>query len=120
MTTPTKYDDIIDSRDIIERLDELVDQVDDGSANKEDRAELATLQALVSEASGSPDWLYGETLIRDSYFREYAMELADGTGAIPDECQWPMSCIDWDLAARELQTDYFDVDFDGVTYWIRR
>jgi hypothetical protein len=30
-----------------------------------------------------------------------------------------MSCIDWDQAARELQVDYFDVDFDGVTYWIR-
>jgi hypothetical protein len=119
MTTPTKYDDTIDSRDILARIDELEGWAYDGSASEEDRVELAILQALASEASCSPDWLYGEALIRDSYFREYAMDLADDIGAILDELRWPTNCIDWDRAAQELQTDYFDVDFDGVTYWIR-
>ena len=26
---------------------------------------------------------------------------------------------DWERATRELQMDYTEVDFDGVTYWIR-
>jgi len=28
-------------------------------------------------------------------------------------------CIDWKAAARDLQVDYTEVDFDGVSYWIR-
>lgn len=36
-----------------------------------------------------------------------------------DDASWPNTCIDWDEAARELQYDYFTVEFDGITYWIR-
>lgn len=57
-------------------------------------------------------------LIRDSYFRDYAEELAEDIGAIPENRSWPMFNIDWDAAAKELQMDYSAVDFDGVTYWI--
>ncbi len=115
--------DIIDSRDVIERIAELrstveedgIDGLDDG-----ERHELAALEALAEEAEGyAPDWQYGETLIRDSYFKAYAMELADDIGAVDLNASWPMSCIDWDQAARELQMDYTAVTFDGVDYWIR-
>lgn len=81
--------------------------------------ELRTLQELAAEADGSPDWRYGETLIRESYFRDYAMQLADDIGAINSEATWPNNCIDWDRAARELQMDYTAVEFGGVTYLIR-
>lgn len=40
---------------------------------------------------------------------DYAQELAEDTGAVPDELRWPLYCIDWERAARELS-------FDG--YWI--
>jgi len=113
---PTKYDDVIDSRTIIERIEELEEQAE---RDEEEQAELAALKALAEDASGSPDWKYGETLIRASYFKDYAQELAEDTGMIPDNAQWPCRCIDWDQAARELQMDYMSVDFDGVTYWIR-
>jgi hypothetical protein len=106
--------DIIDSRDIIERIEELTDTDD-----SEEREELQALQALASEAESSPDWAYGAALIRDSYFRDYAQELAEDCGMLKDCDTWPARCIDWDQAARELQMDYFPVDFDGVTYWIR-
>ena len=65
------------------------------------------------------DWRHGETLIRDSYFKEYAEELAADIGAISQDHQWPLNCIDWDKAARELQMDYTSGYFDGVTYWAR-
>ena len=85
----------------------------------DDAAELAILSKLAEEAEGyADDWKYGETLIRDSYFRTYAEELAEDIGAINHEASWPNNCIDWDRACRELQMDYTSVDFDGVTYWV--
>lgn len=83
-------------------------------------AELAALRALADEAEGSPDWRHGETLIRDSYFEDYARQLSDDMhGRDSAGHSWPFTCIDWAEAASELQQDYFSVDFDGVTYWIR-
>lgn len=154
MATFDKYDDIIDSRDVIARIEELeaerealqetlgdareayratlesegAAELDAVMAAKDalaawgvdDGVELAALKALADEASGyAADWYDGETLIRDSYFTNYAMQLAEDIGAIDRNAQWPNTCIDWDQAARELQMDYTAVDFDGVTYWIR-
>lgn len=85
----------------------------------DDADEYRALKALADEAKDSPDWQYGGTLIRDSYFEEYAQELATDIGAISGKENWPLTCIDWERAARELQQDYMSVNFDGVTYWIR-
>jgi hypothetical protein len=93
--------------------------MDSGVMDGDEKAELAALKALAKEAEGSPDWTYGETLIRDSYFVNYAQELADDCGMLDKDNRWPYTCIDWDHAAKELQYDYIAVDFDGVDYWIR-
>lgn len=137
MNDISNLDDIINSRDVIARIEELEeDRTDAGDPegmessadvaaalsawDADNGAELAALKALAEEAEGyAADWRYGETLIRDSYFETYAQELADDIGAIPDDVAWPLTCIDWEAAARELQQDYTSVDFDGVTYWIR-
>jgi hypothetical protein len=149
--------DIIDSRDVIERIEELEserqdlldaieaaeearDEAEEGTATlicatseAEEAAaqlidwdtgpeaeELAALKSLASEgADYAADWEHGETLIRDSYFKDYAMELADDIGAVDHSAAWPMTCIDWDQAARELKMDYSSIEFSGVTYWIR-
>lgn len=113
----TNTEDIIDSREVIERIAYLEDQegLDDF-----DPLELLALQTLATEASGyAADWEYGETLIRDSYFETYAQELAEDIGAVSSDATWPAYCIDWKRAARDLQMDYTSVEFDGVTYWIR-
>lgn len=107
-------DDVIDSRDVIERIKQL-----DGTEDGDEKTELAALVALAEEGESSPDWSYGETLIRDTYFKEYAQELADDIGAIDRNAKWPVNCIDWEEAASQLQQDYTSIDFDGVTYWIR-
>ncbi len=112
--------DIIDSRDVIARIEELRGDVEADIADDEEKAELAALEALAEEASGyAADWQYGEALIRDSYFKTYAEELADDIGAIDKAANWPCNCIDWDEAARQLKQDYTCVDFAGVEYWIR-
>lgn len=114
-----KYEDVIDSRDVIERIEELSGQ--DEPLDEDETEELAALRALQEEAEGySEDWKHGATLIRDSYFETYAQELADDVcGEQMRNLSWPLTCIDWEQAARELQQDYTSVDFDGVTYWIR-
>lgn len=112
---PDNTDDVIDSRDIIAWIAELSDETRD----EDDVAYLASLKRISEQAEGYGDWEYGETLIRDSYFKNYAMELAEDCGMINKDAKWPNNCIDWDKAARELQMDYTSIDFDGVTYWMR-
>lgn len=108
------YEDIIDVRDIIERVEEL-----------EDGDELAMLMAIMNDIKGAGgdeqwrgDW-YPLQLIRNSYFTEYAQELAEDCGMVDRNAKWPANCIDWEQAARELQYDYTSTDIDGVTYYFR-
>lgn len=122
-TPPTNMDDVIDSRDVIERIEELegADHEDFGDAglNADEVEELTILRELAKECEDCPDWPHGETLIRDSYFEQYAQELAEDCCEMPNSDQWPQRCIDWEQAARELQVDYTSIEFDGVDYWIR-
>lgn len=124
-------DDIIDVRAIIERVEELEDivpnsEAEDAGEYQEEHEELATLTSLLDDlrdvGGGDHQWKgdwYPVTLIRESYFKDYAQELAEDIGAIPADAGWPARCIDWDQAARELRMDYTSVEFDGVTYWTR-
>lgn len=99
--------DIIDSREIIERIDEL-------------QCELDILKSLEEEASTSPDWSHGEPLIHENYFVDYCKELCEDIGYISDNLPWYIANhIDWDGVAEELEEDYIKLDFDGETYFIR-
>lgn len=109
----------IDSRDVIDRIEELEALAAEGALEPGEGEELAILQAFAEEACEVPDWAYGEIFVRESYFVTYAQELADDMGLFPLDYQWPLSCIDWDQAARELQVDYTEYEIDGVTYWAR-
>jgi hypothetical protein len=111
-------DDLIDSRDVDARIADLLDVEE---RDTEEEAELKALEALRDEAQGySPDWSYGSTLIRDSYFEEYAKELADDIhGKAMREATWPFDYIDWTAAADALKEDYAQVDFSGEAYWVR-
>jgi hypothetical protein len=141
--------DILDSRDIISRIEELESELSDAyDAHMIERAEeqrepitfeqwltfnadrldfalqseaieLQVLRAVASQGEGYGDWEHGETLIRESYFETYARELADDIGAVKDDAGWPGRHIDWEAAAKELKADYTEVDFDGVTYLMR-
>ena len=120
--------DIIDVRDIIARVEELEDAIPDDAndaRNWLDSGEFVALCAILDELKGAGgdeqwrgDW-YPVTLVRDSYFRSYAQDLADDCGLIDHTAGWPMNCINWDKAARELQYDYTCVEIDGTQYWYR-
>ena len=139
--TISNLDDTIDVRDIIARVEELREERDDlqlaldGGSQEDVNAlaewetdnaeELAELESLLDDLNGmggdeqwEGDW-YPVTLVRDSYFQDYAQELAEECGMIDTNAKWPMICIDWEQAARELQYDYSSVEVNGVTYWTR-
>ena len=87
--------------------------------------EYAALKDFVESASGYGDWDHGETFIADSYFEEYAEELAeDICGKAVREAEWPFNHIDWEAAAEQLKQDYTSYELPGnggntVTYWAR-
>lgn len=119
--------DIIDSREVIERIEELESEREDLESEdqkhewneSEEATELKILLDLAEQGEGCADWQYGETLINDSYFTTYAQELAEDIGAVDKNATWSNTCIDWEQAASELQQDYSAIDFDGTTFWIR-
>lgn len=149
-------DDVIDSREVIERIEELEtersdlsDAWDEARTARDETAEedteahaaatkvvidartalqdwdsdygdeLKALQALQDEAEGyAPDWKHGATLVRDSYFTEYAEELCKDIGDMPKEIP-SYIVIDWEATAENIKQDYTSVEFDSVTYWIR-
>ena len=133
MTAIRNTDDLIDSRDVIARIEELAAELDGATLNEEtstwkldgvdmneQREELDKLEALAAQGEDyAPDWSHGETMIHDGYFQDYAEQLADDIGAINSEATWPNNCIDWGRAARELKMDYTQIDFDGAVYWVR-
>lgn len=126
MKTPDEIsnsENIIDSRDVIARIEYLEYLKEDETVEWEgtnEAEELEKLQALADEASGADDWSYGATLIRDSYFTEYVQELCKDIGDLPAELPWYIEAhIDWDGVATDIAQDYISVDFDGVTYWVR-
>ncbi len=92
--------------------------------NDEEREELQALETLQSEGEASPDWQYGETFIRESYFTAYIKELIGECYPMPegfDSSAWPFRhmTFDYEAAADEAKADYIECDFDGVTYLIR-
>ena len=107
--------DVFDSRDAEERIKEL-ETLDD--RDEEDQEELNMLLELREEVD-SGEWEYGIGFIADSYFTEYARQLAEDIGAISDDAQWPATCIDWEEAAEQLKQDYTSIEYNGETYWYR-
>jgi len=106
--------DTIDSRDVIARIAEL----EGAERDEEETAELGLLRGLTKEVGQAEEWEFGLTLIRDTYFEEFAQDVAADIHGI-DIMDWPFGAIDWDDAVQSLKQDYTKIDFDGATYYIR-
>lgn len=123
--------DVLDSRDIIERIDELEKELgidpetvindmteEEMGDNPELYEELETLRSLASDGENYSDWKHGATLIRESYFTDYAQELCEDCGYIPKDFPFFIA-IDWEKTAKNIQSDYSSIEYDGITYYIR-
>lgn len=154
MPAPTNDDDVIDSRDVIARIEELegerdalTETIDEAAASAghgltdaenatlhgvwavaldalqswstSHAEELTALRALASEGEDyAADWQHGATLVRESYWPTYAQELVEDVGDLPKSLPHYL-VIDWEATADNLKVDYTEVDFDGVTYFVR-
>ena len=116
-TTISNMDNTIDSRDIIERIEELTSECEDSYLDYDDYMELCTLSDLAEECEGyASDWIYGEQLIRRSYFEQAMDEMVEGCYELPKDMPfWMSTKLDYNA----LEQDYTSVDYDGVEYLIR-
>lgn len=141
----SKYDDVIDSRDVIERIEELgeeladklnavtktddwyADNLSEGNyqfmvnslpeSDKDDIEEYWMLIALAEECElYNSDWEYGVSLIRYSYFEDYMDEIIEDCYELPKDLPHWMSM---ELDYEALKQDYTEVEFDDITYYIR-
>jgi len=130
-------ENVLDSRNIIARLEELESDFEDWKEEQEnelgkwdenspqepvqdsdfdDWDELETLRDLAEQCKDGGDWEYGEVLIHEDYFVEYCREMLDDIGNLP----WYIeNNIDWKGVAEDLKVDYIEVDFAGENYLIR-
>jgi hypothetical protein len=120
--------DVIDVRDIIARVEELAEELTTytatAAAHPELAAEHAALCAILRELKGysgdeqwDGDW-YPITLICDSHFTDYAIELLEDCGDLPRNLPHYIA-IDWEATARNIRVDYTAIEIDGQTYWYR-
>jgi hypothetical protein len=114
-------DDVIDSRDIVERIEYLEGIEEDKEIDDCELEELNSLREFAKEGEdNAEDWEYGAFFIRDGYFTEYAQELCEDIGdlpkELPDYIKWN---INWDGVADSLKNDYTYVNFGDETYWVR-
>ena len=124
MTTTTIMNDqdIIDSRDIIDRIEELKELIEGEGCDEactEYKLELAMLEDLAKQGEAeSSDWVHGETLIHRLHFVDYVADMLADCGTIPRDIPWFVE-IDWEATAGNVEADYSSIDFDGVEYLIR-
>jgi len=96
-----------------------LESLEDFGMTDDERDEFKHLKAFRDELEGyCPDWKYGTTLIRESYFVEYVEELLKDCGELPRELPGYI-VVDWAATARNVRVDYTESEFDGVTYLAR-
>lgn len=117
--------DVLDLRDVLERIADLELQIGTDEEIDSDQDELADLngfvQAIQENFSDSIESIAVNepTIINGSYWVQYAQELAEDLGLIEDTLEWPACHIDWDAAAASLDMDYIRFDYKGAEYLIR-
>lgn len=129
-TSPNTFD----SRDVIERIEELTNEfidatesdpsdtmsVDDWQAglSEDDAEELYELLSFAADADEVSDWEYGAFFIHVNEFTNYARETVEECGYVPaDLPEWIV--IDWEETADNMRQDYTTYAFRGEEYLAR-
>ena len=117
--------DIIDTRDIVERFEELERTYDEFETpeeikNWEDLEEYTKLGKLIEEIDSyaGDNCADGVTLISEHYFTNYCKELLEDCGDIPSDMPWFIA-IDWEETADNMRVDYTEAEINGTTYLFR-
>lgn len=116
--------DIIDTRDLQDRLEEIEYDLETLDLSADERndlmVELKAIQEVKAEVEGyaSEDWEHGIQLIAEADFIEYCQDLLEDCGEIPPNLP-PYIAIDWETTADNLRADYSEVEYEGAIYLFR-
>ena len=122
--------DYFDSRDMVERIEELEALEDlflDPESSEEDKAEwtreldneLGQLREF-ADSVGNPEWIHGMTFIAEHHFEDYAQELCTDLGYLTGDIPgFIASNINWEGIADDLRVDYSEYELYGNTYYAR-
>ena len=125
----------LDSRDLIEKREELQNQIldsfnetfpqyetDDFESilfEEDEIVEITDIEKLEEEVSSS-EWDFGITFISEDEFEDYCKQLVEDCGYLSKELPFFISSnIDWAGVADDLRVDYLEVEYQGVTYLFR-
>lgn len=78
-------------------------------AADDDNQEQGMAKAYISIVGENyANWEDAEDAYQGEYSNDedFARETAESLGEMPKDNQWPMYCIDWEWAARELMVDH--------------
>ncbi len=84
--------------------------------------EIETLDDVISSGEDSPDWSHGEVLIHENLFQEHIEDMIKDCYEMPKIGEgWPWNhlTMDWWAASEEAKGDYFEIEAEGETYYIR-
>ena len=116
---------IIDSRDIVERYEELEREYDSFDTPEEIKNwefldEYTKLGKLIEELEDYSSELakWGIILIREDYFTDYCIDLVQDIGDLPKDIPSYLE-IDWEKTADNLKADYTEAEINGNTYYFR-
>lgn len=133
MSNPFRKRGVIDSRAVIEYLEELREEYEvcskeaphtntepgDEDTLAELKHKIEGLEEFVKECEGyCSDWNYGTSLVPIREFKSYVRELVEKVGDLPRKLP-EYIVIDWEATADNLMCDYAEVDYLGDTFLIR-
>lgn len=113
-------EDYLDSRDMEAWLnwwdEDMIAEEDESNGDTSLAGLRATILEIREECEGY-GWEHGILFVRESYWEEYARQLAEDVGAIDRNAAWPACHIDWGAAADALMRDYNESDVGRMTYY---
>lgn len=112
---------LIDSRDVIARLDFLTVLDETGALDSDDRIEMFALERAIENIDrfSVEGAAAGVTLIRDEFFVEYVQSLAKWCGDIPEANRRSPVVVDWEATAESYRKDFASLELAGARYWFQ-
>lgn len=107
--------DLLDSRDLQDRINELETSADLDSYDKE---ELKNLKELKDDVASDDEWGYGIIFVNEDDFEEYTQELLDDIGLIQRDLPG-FIVIDWEATSNNVKIDYESIEYNDSTYLYR-
>lgn len=123
MHIPTNSDTLIHYDDVLEAIEEFESAQESDDPDEEIALPYSAQTYLALKKFADDAGMFDEA-IREGAFEKYIRDLIDECYEMPKEMQsgqWPYRhiTIDYAAAAEEARQDYYEVDFDGVTYLCR-